>query len=66
MELKECTYGKLVRHPGRSDIGMIVSITNNVTHANEHTREKRENAVPLVQWSCGKTCGVHYHNIEPL
>ena len=65
MKLKDCTYGKLVVN-NDGDIGMIVGITNNCPTGDINTRNEPDRAIPLVQWANGKTCGIHYGNIELL
>jgi Na+/H+-translocating membrane pyrophosphatase len=63
MKLKNCEHGKLVQSKD-GKIGMIVGITNNVECADESERSKIDRAIPVVQWSCGRTCGINAANIE--
>ena len=61
MKLSKCTYGKLVTNG--EHVGMIVGITNNIWSANERDRDDIARAIPLVQWSGGRTSGIHHDNI---
>ncbi len=66
MKLKDCTYGKLVIDGQGERVGMIKGITNNATHGNTAERDNRDNAIPLVEWSGGHTCGIHHGNTKEL
>lgn len=65
MKLKDCTYGRIVIDSGNSDIGMIIGITNNRPLCSEDDKKGADYAIPLVQWSTGRTTGIHQGNIEP-
>ena len=63
MKLRDCKHGVLVTtKDGR--IGMIKGITNNIGYAALREKGQLENAVPLVEWSCGETYGVHQSNLK--
>lgn len=72
MKLCDCKYGVLVQECKRGDgygvadkrVGMVVGITNNCQTADSITRGKSERAIPLIKWSDGVECGIHYGNIE--
>ncbi len=66
MKLFECTYGVLVESNDGERVGMIKGITTRYPNASTEDRQGKERAIPLVEWSCGSTHGVHASNIKKL
>lgn len=65
MKLSQCKYGTIVVTKERTEVGMIVGITNNARSANIETRKMIDNAIPLVQFSGDlEPRGIHYGNLE--
>ena len=66
MRLSQCTHGKIVWNRDKTEVGMIVGITNNIPSADVSNRRIIDRAIPLVQWSCEREpVGVHQSNLEP-
>ncbi len=63
MKLSDCKHGILVQNSA-GEIGMIVGITNNISTVLSEEQRNPERAIPLVQWQCGHTCGIHHNNIS--
>jgi hypothetical protein len=63
MKLSKCVYGVLVFNKDNG-VGMIKGITNNTPISDSCVRSEIARAIPLVEWSSGKTCGIHPVNIE--
>lgn len=66
MKLKDCVFGILVTTTDDRKVGMIKGITNNKPSGDLTLRSEKDNAIPLVEWSCGETYGIHHENIKPL
>jgi hypothetical protein len=63
MKLSKCVYGVLVFNKDNG-VGMIKGITNNTPISDSYVRSEISRAIPLVEWSSGKTCGINAANIE--
>lgn len=66
MKLKDCKMGILVQDIQSQEIGMVVGITNNISHCLTEDQRDPKRAVPLVQWQSGRTTGIHSSNIKAL
>ena len=65
MKLSECKHGILVQELSEhGEIGMVVGITNNITSVLSEAQKDPERAIPLIQWQCGRTRGIHHNNIR--
>lgn len=67
MKLSKCTMGKIVctkNNDGTIErAGMIKGITNKYPLGDYDERKKEDNAIPLVEWSDGRSCGIHHGNL---
>ena len=64
MKLSECTYGVIVQRDDTKEVGMVVGITNNISSVLREECREPDRAIPLVQWSCGITHGIHHSNLK--
>lgn len=68
MKLKDCTFGKLVCTKDDFNkvdrVGMVIGVTNNITHLDVYKQLDPTRTIPLVKWANGLEHGIHHNNLE--
>lgn len=66
MELKDCTFGILVKNKKTGEVGMVKGVTNSISSVLSEEQKDPSRAIPLIEWQSGQTYGINSNNIEKL